>query len=205
MRVAIAPRALRSGGVRALAVAALVLAVIVARVLWAGHAEYACGKAAEASGSTDRAITCYRRALGWYVPGSPYVERSIAGLTAIAARAEQAGNLELAIAAQRAITAGLSSARSSYVPHRAAFETAEQRTRALVDREHPGATPPAPPRDPNPALALLAFLGWLGFVASAFGLVLRGLDEAGRLRGAARYGAGLAAGAAVFALSLWLA
>jgi hypothetical protein len=194
---------MRALGLRALAVAALVLAVLVARVLWAGRSEYACGSAAELHGPPVRAVACYRRAIGWYLPGSPYVERSIAGLTRIAARAEESGDVALALVAQRAIIAGLSSARSFYVPHRAALEAADRRTRALTASE-PAASP-APPDDPNPVLACLAFVGWLGFVGSAFGLVLRGTDEHGRLRDAARFGAGLAVSALLFALSLWLA
>jgi hypothetical protein len=171
------------GLVRALAVAALVLAILVARVLWAGRAEHECGKSAEAQRAHAQAVACYRRAIGWYVPGSPYVERSTAALTRIAAQAEQAGDAALSLSARRALAAGLASARSVRAPH----------------------APSQAPLDPSPLLSLLAFLGWLGFVASAFGLVLRGVDDEGRPRDAARYAAGLAAGFVVFALSLWLA
>jgi hypothetical protein len=139
------------------------------------------------------------------VPASPYGARSIAALAALGTRARQQGDLALALAAERAIAAGIASTRSFYQPHGAALAAAQQRVEAL---EAPRAGSPAvvaPPDDPSPLLSVSALVGWLGFVACALRLVLRSGDAAGGLRGSARLLGGLLASAAVFALSLWLA
>jgi hypothetical protein len=198
---------MRGLGVRALALAALVVAALVGRVLVGARLEYARGVEAERAAQLDRALSAYRRCIGWYVPGNPYGVQAIQALERISLKQEQAGNLAGALAAERAVVAGLESARSFYVPHGAALAAARQRVAALVARRTGSSIALAPelPADPSAMLSLTAFLGWLGFVGSAAGLIVRGADAEGRLHGAARWCGGLVAGALVFALSLWLA
>jgi hypothetical protein len=186
---------MRVRALRALALAALVVALLVARVLVAAHGEYAQAVSAERAGQLDAAIVHYRRAIGWYAPGSPYGARAIAALSALAEHAQQQGDTARALAAQRAMAGGIASARSFFTPHQSALELAQQKA---------GVTTKSP-ADPSPFFSFTAVLGWLAFVGSAFGLVLRGVDAEGRFAGAARWGGGLALGLAVFAFSLWLA
>jgi hypothetical protein len=62
------------------------------------------------------AITFFDRSLHWYTPHNPYIQKSAERLWEIAMRAEQQGNLRLALIATRTIRRGFYAARSLYTP-----------------------------------------------------------------------------------------
>jgi hypothetical protein len=174
--------------VRVLGTLALVLACLVARVLAGAASEYSMAEGLLAKGHDLDAVTHYRRALGWYVPGSPYGSRAIARLRDLSRRAEAKGEFGRAIFAERAIHAGIESARSAFSPYYDELARSDARVTSLRARI-PSAKPlgsARSPADPNAFFSLLASLGWLGFVAFSFALVLRGVDADGRLSHKAR-------------------
>jgi hypothetical protein len=62
------------------------------------------------------AVTFFDRSLHWYTPHNPYIQKSAERLWEIAMRAEQQGNLRLALIATRTIRRGFYAARSFYTP-----------------------------------------------------------------------------------------
>jgi hypothetical protein len=167
---------------------AIVLSLTVARVLWGAASEHEAARKAEAGGQTAEAIVHHRRALGWYVPLSPYTARSLAALERIASEARTRGDQATARLAERAIQGGLHSARSTFQPEASALSASESRLAPDAER--------AP--DPSVAMSLIAVLAWLGFVASAVALILgRGTPW--------RASVAMSLAFVAFCLGLWLA
>jgi len=170
-----------------LGTAALILAAVVLRV--ALEAREVESKAAVnlAFGRVEQAIIYYDRAMHWYLPGAPHIRRSIEALTSIAEKAEQTGDVELALEAWRTLRSGLLASRSLYTPYPDVIRKCESRIADLVShkfgkgpgdagydnamiwqqasfRRYPG---------PNPFWATVAVLGFMGWVGSGFGLAYR--------------------------------
>jgi hypothetical protein len=207
---------------RGLIVAAVLLAAVVARVLTSAAAELATGDAARARGDVEAALVHYRRAARWYAPGSPYHVEALAKLGAIAAKAEQAGDQELALSGYRAIRGAIMSTRSFYVPERARLEAANERIATLMS-----ALPPPPmdagksreqlrrehlallQQDPGPDVfwTLVLLLGFFSWVGGAFAFTQRAIDEQDRFVGreALRWGTVIAVGFGLFVLGMSLA
>ena len=57
-------------------VVAICLAVVVTRAVLEGRAALSAGDRAHAAGDQHEAITQWRRAARWYVPGAPHVGRA---------------------------------------------------------------------------------------------------------------------------------
>jgi len=200
----------------------LVLGVLAGRVLHSARAELETATAAAQSGEIERALTHYRRAARFYLPGSPYHVRALEQLAGIASAAEAAGDSERALSAYRAIRGSILATRSFYVPQRERLRAADVRIAALMAEQ------PAPgmdagkskaqlraehlallERSPDPKLfwtfSLLA--GFFAFVAAAFLFSARAIDEHDRIRPteAKRWGALIAIGFGLFVLGLALA
>jgi hypothetical protein len=204
---------------RWLMVAALALAVVAGRVLHDSWASLRAGQAAEASGPEHRAaaIRHYLRSARMYVPGSPFVNRSLDHLRAIADRAGQAGDRQGEREALEAIRSGLLGARSLYTPHGDRLLAVNERLAVLYAAiEDPAVAPGASVQEreswhrqrlavtPGPAVpATLAALGgmalWLGAVVV---FIRRGLDRTLRLE--RRWALGAAVGF-VIGLTLFVA
>lgn len=195
---------LRSAGT-----ACLVLALLVGRVLYGASAEWSAGEAARTSGDERAAVVHYRDAIAWYVPLSPYGPRAIRALEEVGQRAMATGNIERALAAERALIAGVESARGYFAPYGDALAAARAREQALVARRDPGLRTRGarePFADPSPFFSTCAALAWLVFAGSSLGLVLVGADASGRFRNQrALWLSAMALSATVFALALWLA
>jgi hypothetical protein len=170
----------------------------------------------------ETAIVHYRRAARWYAPGSPYHVEALAKLGAIAGKAEQTGDRELALSAYRAIRGAIMSTRSFYVPERVRLEAANQRIAALM------AELPAPPmdagksreqlrrehlallqQDPGPDVlwTLVLLVGFFSWVLGAFAFTQRAIDDEDRFVGreALRWGAVIVVGFGLFVLGMSLA
>jgi hypothetical protein len=161
-------------------VAGLCLGVVVTRAVWEGRAALRAGDAALADGDPHEAVAWYRRAARWYVPLAPHVGDAYDRLEDLAEAAEGSGDVELALAAWRAVRGSILATRSVYTPHADRLDPANQRIAALMARvEGPQADPgksEAQRRDWHYALlardeapsvpwsivALLGFAMWLG-------------------------------------------
>ncbi len=181
-----------SRALRALGVAGVLLSLLALRVVAASAEELRQARHLEDGGHLAEAIAHHRRAARWYAPGNPYAEEALARLETIGLRAEDAGDVDLALAAHRSIRGAVLGARSFFTPHAARLARADARIAALM-----GALPP-PPLDaarsveertalhlsllqhtPRPSVpwALLALAGLAGWIGAAFAFVTRALDE----------------------------
>jgi hypothetical protein len=176
---------------RAAALAAVLLAVVAARVVWSSRAEW---RAAMASTGEER-IQHLGRAARLYAPGNPYARRALAEL-------EQTGLVQtgtgahspLALAAWREIRSAILATRSFYTPHRELLDEANaQIAELMAQAEDPARGPPAARRAwhaarlqhddaPSVGWSLAALVGLALWIGSAVAFFLRGLDERDKLR-----------------------
>ncbi len=182
---------------RASLLAAAVLAVLAVRVVVGSHDELRVAERLRARGDVDSAVVHYRRAVRLYAPGNPYVSDALDGLVGLARAAEAAGEPARALAAWRAVHAGLLAGRSFYLPHRDVLIQADARIAALtavdpppVDVAHGEAgrrraylseLERARGSDPSVLWTLVLLAGFVAWVGGALGLALRGMDLEGRL------------------------
>ena len=207
---------------RGLCVLALVLGSFALRVVTSAASELRTGDQYRGQGETEAALIHYRRAARWYAPGSPYHVEALGRLGKIGAEAEQRGDVDMALAAYRAIRAAIMSTRSFYVPERERLRAADERIAALM------ASLPPPPMDagksreqlrkehlallsadpgPSPLWSLVLLAGFGLWIGSAFAFTLRAVDEQDRFirREALRWGSLIAVGFGLFVLGMSLA
>jgi hypothetical protein len=180
---------------RWLALAALALAVVTARVLHDSRAALLAGLAAETS-DRPAAIRQYLQAVRMYVPGSPFVGRALDRLEALATQARAAGDINTERQALEAVRAGLLGARSLYTPHAGRLAAADTRLAAIYAQiEDPAVAPGASAAErqawhharlavrPGPAVGatLAALLGLLLWLGAAVVFLRRGVDRTLRL------------------------
>ena len=204
---------------RYLAVAGIILAALVARVVTSSARELAAGEALRASGDLPAAVVHLRRAARFYAPGSPYHVAALTQLADIAADAERQGEVELALSAYRAVRGAILSARSFYIPERERLAAANGRIADLM-----AALPPPPMdadksreqlrkehlalleqnRDPHLLWTLVLLLGFVAWVGGAFVFSVRAIDEEDRWVApqAYRWGAVILVGLLLFVLGL---
>jgi hypothetical protein len=218
---ALSPARVR-GLVRGSLVALLLFAVFAVRVVTSSAAELRTGDEYRERGDLDAAVVHYRRAARWYAPGSPYHVQALVQLAAIGRKAEQDRDIDLALAAYRAIRAAIMSTRSFYVPERARLAAADERLASLM-----AGLPPPPmdvgkskeqlrrehlallQEDPGPSVfwSLVLLLGFATWVGSAFAFTQRAIDDEDRFikREALRWSALIALGFGLFVLGMSLA
>jgi hypothetical protein len=204
------------------AIALAALAVVAGRVLHDSWSALTAGEDAERRGDGATAVRQYLHAARMYVPGSPFVQRALDRLQAIAASAEAAGDLATARSALEAIRAALLGSRSFYTPHAGRLPTVNRRLAAiyartedllvapassLEEREawHLARLTPEPGPAPGPAAAALVGLGlWL---SAAVTFLRRGVDRSLKLQRAWALASGLAflLGFGLFVVGLRLA
>ncbi|MCA9519827.1 MAG: hypothetical protein KC609_02590, partial [Myxococcales bacterium] len=107
-------------------------ALAMIRVVLEARSEFSDGEEELAKHDLDRAITHYRRAIQWYLPANPYVERAVGRLVELAQRAESTGNGALALRAWRDLRGALYSVRSFYQPYSEQIRAAERRIAKLM-------------------------------------------------------------------------
>lgn len=195
--------------VRAIALVAMLLAIVAARVVWSSRGEWRAAAAA----TGDDELAHLGRAARLYAPGNPYSRRAVDKLAAIG-RADPAR----ALAAWRELRSAILATRSFYTPHRALLDEANARIAELMaDAELAAGTQHAREQArawhaarleqdeaPSVAWTLVALLGLAAWIACALGLLLRGVGDDDRLRPrvALAWAAGVAVGLALFFLGL---
>ena len=203
-------------------VLALVLGSFALRVVTSAASELRTGDRYREHGEHEAALIHYRRAARWYAPGSPYHVEALTRLGRMGAEAEQRADVDLALAAYRAIRAAIMSTRSFYVPERERLRAADERIAVLMAGLPPPAMDAGKSReqlrkehlallqaDPGPSAlwSLVLLAGFALWVCSAFAFTVRAVDDQDRFvrREALRWGTLIAVGFGLFVLGMSLA
>jgi hypothetical protein len=201
-------------------IGAFVLAVLLTRAFWDGRQALADGDAALARGDEVEAVTRWRRAARWYVPGAPHVATAYRRLQGLAMAAENEQR-PIALEAWQGIRSSILATRSFYTPYPELLAEANRHIAALMARQ------PGPPdaggteearrawhlalleRDESPSTfwSILALLGFAAWVGGGFYFAWRGIGSDDKLvrRQAARAGVVILVGLVVWMLSLYKA
>ena len=173
----------------------LVLALVWARAFFVSMRAYHRGEGYLKRQQYVKAITFFDRAIHWYAPFNPYVNKSARRLWEISALAERQGDMPLALIATRTIRRGFLAARSFFTPGRDWINRCDARIASLMDHEskarEPGRDAGASlPRQASPAPSVfwtivleVGFIGWIGSAIGFLMLSLRG-GQTVRLRSA---------------------
>ena len=70
------------------------------------------------AGDTHMSAVYFGRAAGWYLPGNPYVSRSLDGLFKVVNLAKDSGDLDLALSAGYTLRGAIYGSRWLFVPHK---------------------------------------------------------------------------------------
>ncbi len=206
--------------VAGLLIAGFVLGVLLTRAFWDGRQALADGDAALARGDEAQAVTRWRRAARWYVPGAPHVATAYRRLERLA-RAAENEDRPIALEAWRAIRSSILATRSFYTPYPRLLAEANRHIAALMARQpgpiDAGAGEEARrawhlallERDESPSAgwSILALLGFAAWVGGGFYFAWRGVGPDDKLerRAAARAGIVVLVGLAVWMFSLYQA
>jgi hypothetical protein len=202
-----------------MALAFITLGLVTLRVLWSSHGEWREAERCLAENDPPAAVDHFGRAARLYAPGSPWVERSLGRLEAMALAAEAHKDDSLALMAWRELRSSVLATRSFYTPHPAMLERANQHIARLMAMSEPPSVAPgaklaarerwhaarlAQDDAPSVLWSVLALLGLVGWIGAAIGLLLGGIDEEARLRrdAAIGWGLGIVAGLGLFLIAL---
>jgi hypothetical protein len=184
---------------RSLAFCALSLlalfAVMTTRAVLEARAEVAQAERALAAADLPLAVSHYRLAARWSAPGNAYASSALVALEGIGKAAESRTDAALALSAYRAAHAALHSARGTDVSDPALLARVDARIAALMARTASGERDERLSeaerterysqllalRGPNQRGVLLACGGFFTWVSAFAMLVLRGLDDEGRI------------------------
>jgi len=212
----------RSRALCAAGVVALLLLMVLARVIAGAGSELRRAEQAKQGGYPDLAVTYYARALEWYAPGLPAMQRGRAGLLDLARAAEERNDPQLALQAYGALRSALYASRSFYTPGRALIAECDRNIARLLAAtaeardDHPQMTDEEreqyfleqQARFPGPSVlwSILAELGFIGWVLCAALFVWRaGRSERRLAQLAWRLGLPFAGCYALWLIALYLA
>ncbi len=176
----------------------VVLGMFSVKVAYQSYKEFARGEAALKRQKIAEALSHYERAIKWYTPLSPSVSRAVARLWDIAVKAEQGGELGLALAAYRTLRASLYAIRSIYLPSSAWIPKCEARIARLMAMGDEAAREGTATRSqavarytamlqrdtaPKIGWALVLELGFVGWITATAGFIWFGFTAHGSLGG----------------------
>ena len=188
--------------IKAALVAVLLLLILWIRVFYGSMQDYKTGETLLKENQTMRAVTYFDRALHWYAPLNPYVERSAKQLWEIGEKAEREGDTRMARIAFESIRSGFYASGHFFVPGKSWIDRVDKKFEVLGQRTETSVGKLKDPH-PNPLWSLVVvtgFLGWIGSAAAWIKFVL-GRKEPSRAwvtRPAVWIGAGLVC------FSLWI-
>jgi hypothetical protein len=169
----------------------LVLALIWTRAFFVSMHAYHQGEEYLRKQQYVRAVTFFDRAIHWYAPLNPYVNKSAQRLWEIGTLAEQQGDIPLALMATRTIRRGLLAARSFFTPGKNWIDRSDARIGSLMDhgseahgRDSRGGSslPRQASPQPNVFWTIVLEVGFIGWIASAIGFLLFGLRRGQTVR-----------------------
>lgn len=173
----------RNGWVRAaglaLGLAVVMVAAVWVRVLLGSMGAYEEGERSLAAKEYIRAITSFDRAIHWYAPLNPYVERAAKRLWEISEQGERDGDRRLSLLAVRTIEFGFRGAGGLYQPGKEWIERCREREESLErpewgketkgpavqEREPPGPHETRGPRVLWTLILEIGLVGWIGTVS----------------------------------------
>jgi hypothetical protein len=163
----------------------LLLAAVTARMLLGARAELSLATRASDS---DARVRHLRRAMAYYLPANPWVDRAHDRLLALARRAERDGDHARALHAYRELRGAILSLRGATSPYSDTLPAVNTAIAILAveDRraaDHLRASSAAgrllsrleSPPDPHPVWAALGLAGFLVWVGAALALLFQGL------------------------------
>jgi hypothetical protein len=139
-----------------------------------------------------RAITYFDRSIHWYTPLNPYVQKSATRLWEMGNKAEQEGDIKLALIAYRTIRQGFLSASSFFVPGKSWIFKCESKIKALeafqkkkkgldLDDNSPKHLIIESQDVESPVIfwSIIVEIGFLGWIGSVIGLIMFALKRKG--------------------------
>jgi len=168
----------------------LVLVVVAPIILWArafygSRQAYHRGEACFQRSQYVKAVTFFDRSVHWYTPFNPYIRKSVERLWEIAERAEQQGDIRLALIATRTIRRGFYAIRSVYLPGRAWIKRCDVKITKLMRTEQTHEELSSMAESPNKRRpvnqgrvstsilwSVVVEIGFLGWIAAAIGFII---------------------------------
>ncbi|MGD9022254.1 MAG: hypothetical protein PVJ62_00600 [Deltaproteobacteria bacterium] len=164
----------------------VLLAAVWIRAFYGSMRAYQQGEAYFEKQEYVRAITFFDRSIHWYTPFNPYVRKSARHLWKICSRAEQQGDIQLALIAARTIRRGFLGTRSFYVPGRAWIRECDKKIASLTGKasgdqgtDEDAASPSVQQENLEPDVwwTLVLEVGLFGWIGSVIGFLMHGLTR----------------------------
>lgn len=180
-----------SNVLRGLLLLVLLVAAVMAKVVYSGEREIALSSEALRAGDAENAAVHARMAALWYTPGAPHVRVAYGRLMALGREAERRRLWDTALFSYRSVISASASTRWAVEPHATDVASAKEAIARIESRAAP--SEPAEPVQAGQLDALAEPAGvayfWTAALAASFagmaggliGLLRRGLDESGRL------------------------
>ena len=170
------------------------VALLYAKTAYNARQDFALGEESYTHGEYKVAITHYERAIKWYTPLSPVVQRAVERLWQLGTEAEARGEVSLALEAYQTLRSSLYAVQSFYVPYQSWIAKSEERIAPLLAKTRAGEEQGEDKlaqdtarfamqfqRHVGPYLgwSILVELGCLGWVGATIGLIWYVVDEQG--------------------------
>jgi hypothetical protein len=186
---------------------AIILTILWVRAFYGAMESYKKGEILLKKGETVRAITFFDRALHWYAPLNPYVEKAALKLWAIGENAEKTGDKRLALIAYDSIRNAFYGDTHFVTPGKNWIRKVDSKLASLRRNEAKKGEIQEPKilsgKSPYPApfWSVMVVIGFLGWIGGLIGLIV-GTFRLGGFRG----GKGIVwLGFAVLCFILWIA
>ena len=171
-----------------------------------------------------RAITFFDRAIHWYTPFNPYIDKSASQLWQVGETYERKGEITQALISFRSLRSGFYAARSLWTPGRDWIKKCDQKIAFLMNADNQPAHHHVRPTDessagqdsifgenqkgiPKPFWVLIVEIGLLGWIGATIGFVLNVFNEQERInrRQALLWGSMLALFYTFWIVGMWWA
>ena len=164
----------------------VVFAVVCVRAFYGSMHAYQQGAAYLEKHQYIKAITFFDRSIHWYTPFNPYISKSAQHLWEIGVKAEQQGDVQLALIAVRTIRRGFLGTRSFYVPGEHWISKCDRKIVSLMAKGSGGqdmkgntalSFSTQRSQEPDVFWTLILEVGLLGWIGSAIGFLMYGLAK----------------------------
>ncbi len=164
----------------------VVFAVVWVRAFYGSKHAYHRGEEHLEKQQYIKAITFFDRSIHWYTPFNPYISKSAQHLWEIGVKAEQQGDIQLALIAVRTIRRGFLGARSFYVPGEDWISKCDRKIVSLMAKGSDGqdmkgntalSLSAQKSQEPDVFWTLILAVGLLGWIGSAIGFLMYGLAK----------------------------
>ena len=192
MQINTVPEGLKFSGLiaRASTVVFLLLVILWGRSFYGSMQDFNRGETLLKENQIIRSITFFDRALHWYAPLNPYVEKAALKLWEIGEQAEKAGDKRLALIAYESIRNGFHGATHFVTPGKHWIRKVDAKLASLnrgqtENRETPRSSAFSG-ESPYPssfwsAVVVIGFLGWIGSLIGLITVTFRpGEDRRGK-------------------------